>query len=82
MLMKHLFLNSIESMGLIPIFIELRSFNKYDTKEISLKKAIYDTLIEFGFSLEEEYFEESVKEGGYLILLDGYDEVSRDKAHL
>jgi len=82
MLMKHLFLNSIESMGLIPIFIELRSFNTYDTKEISLKKAIYDTLIEFGFSLEEEYFEESVKEGGYLILLDGYDEVSRDKAQI
>lgn len=78
-LLKHLFLNAIEETGYIPVFIELRSLNIVDEKNISLKRTIYDMLVQNGFNLEEEYFEYSLSEGGYVILLDGLDEVNRDK---
>ena len=35
-LFKHLFLNTIEETGLIPVLIELRSFNICDVREISI----------------------------------------------
>lgn len=79
MLLKHLFLNAIETTELIPVLIELRSFNTYENKEISLKNMIYNNLKQHGFYLEEEYFDYSIKEGGYIILLDGFDEISREK---
>ena len=78
-LFKHLFLNTIEETGLIPVLIELRSFNILDTKDISLYQSILANLCNNGFELSEEYFEYSMKEGGYIIFLDGYDEVNRDK---
>ena len=79
-LFKHLFLNIIETTDYIPVLIELRKFNFFESKDISLGDAVYQTLIENGFTLEREYFDYSMKEGGYIILLDGYDEVGRDKA--
>lgn len=78
-LFKHLFLNTIAETAHIPVLIELRSFNGYDTKEISIYIAIYKCLVDNGFELNEEYFEYSLKEGAYIILFDGYDEVNRDK---
>lgn len=78
-LLKHLFLNTAETTDYIPIMIELRRFNSCEVKDISLFSAVYQTLKENGFSLEEEYFEYSLKEGAYIILLDGFDEVNRDK---
>lgn len=78
-LLKHLFLNAVESTDYIPVMIELRKFNSCEVKDISLFDAIYQTLKENGFTLEEEYFEYSLKEGAYIILLDGFDEVNRDK---
>ena len=78
-LFKHLFLNTIAETAYIPVLIELRSFNRYDTKDISIYTAIYKCLVDNGFELNEEYFEYSLKEGAYIILFDGYDEVNRDK---
>ncbi|MDU2085983.1 NACHT domain-containing protein [Clostridium perfringens] len=78
-LLKHLFLNTIEETSFIPVLIELRSFNILDNKEISLFDAIYKNLCDNGLCLEKEYFEYSMKEGGYVILLDGYDEISSEK---
>lgn len=79
-LFKHLFLNTIEETGLIPVLIELRSFNICDVREISIFDTIYKSLCDNGFDLSKEYFEYSMGEGGYIIFLDGYDEVNRDKA--
>lgn len=79
-LLKHLFLNSIEETTLIPILIELRSFNSADIKDISMYEAVYKSLIDNGFDLDKEYYEYSMKKGGYIILLDGYDEINRDKS--
>lgn len=78
-LLKHLFLNTIDRTGLIPVLIELRSFNIVEEKNIVVKSAIYDALEQHGFKLENEYFEYSLEEGGYVILLDGFDEINRDK---
>lgn len=78
-LLKHLFLNVISTTDFIPVLIELRRFNSSDVKEISLYDAIYNTLCENGFNLKKEYFEISLKEGGYVIFLDGFDEINRDK---
>lgn len=78
-LFKHLFLNTIEETTFIPVLLELRSFNIYDLKDISIYEAIYKSLYDNGFELSEEYFEYSMKEGAYIIFFDGYDEVNRDK---
>lgn len=78
-LFKHLFLNTIETTSFIPVLIELRSFNICEVREISVYQSIYKSLCDNGFDLSGEYFEYSMKEGGYIIFFDGYDEVNRDK---
>lgn len=78
-LFRHLFLNTVDTTAYIPVLIELRKFNAFDIKDISLYDAIYQSLCENGFRIEKEYFEASLKEGGYIILLDGFDEINRDK---
>ena len=79
-LFKHLYLDTIKTTGYIPVMIELRSFNTVDLRDISLEETIYQTLTQNGFELEKEYFEYSMMEGGYVILLDGFDELNRDKS--
>lgn len=76
-LFKHLFLNAIKETHLIPILIDLKSLN---VCEKSLLDAIFSSLKENGFELDEKYFEYSMDEGAYIIFLDGFDEVNRDKA--
>lgn len=78
-LLKHLFLNTIKNTEYIPVLIELRKFNNIETKDISLYNAIYQNLSDNGFKLEDEYYSYSLSEGGYVILLDGFDEVNREK---
>lgn len=78
-LFKHLFLNTMDVTSYIPILIELRGINILDDKNILLKDIIYETLVTNGFILEKEYFEQSLISGAYVILLDGLDEVNRDK---
>lgn len=78
-LFKHLFLNTVAETEYIPVLIELRSFNIYDVKDISIHTAIYKCLEDNGFELSEEYFKYSLREGAYIIFFDGYDEVNRDK---
>jgi len=78
-LFKHLFLNAVEDTSLIPVLIEWRSFNSVDVNRISLLDAVYNSLSDNGFPLERKYFDYSMEKGGYIILLDGYDEVNRER---
>ena len=78
-LMKHLFLNTIKDTEYIPVLLELRKFNGMENKDISIYRAIYQTLSDNGFALADEYYKYSLEKGGYIILLDGFDEVNRDK---
>ncbi|OUQ35664.1 NACHT domain-containing protein [Faecalibacterium sp. An122] len=80
LLLKHFFLNIAQYGCYIPVLIELRKFNQMDSKEISLYDAIYQNLSNNGFKLEDKYYKYSLEAGGYVILLDGFDEVNRDKA--
>ena len=77
-MMKHLFLNCIQSTDCIPVLLELRSLN--EKNEIDLNKAIYDSLKMFNFELEQEYFNYSLELGKYVFIFDGYDEVKSSLA--
>ena len=75
-LFKHLFLNAIKETHHIPILIDLKSLNFCG---MSLLDAIFSSLKENGFELNKKYFEYSMDKGAYIIFLDGFDEVNRDK---
>ena len=79
---KYLFLNAINNTDYIPVMIELRSLNSKSGAELSIKNAIYKSLCDNGFSLEEDYFEYSLNQGGYIILLDGFDELRRENEYV
>lgn len=79
MLFKHFYLNTIQETDYIPVLIELRSYNNFEIKDISIYQSIYKTLCDNGFDLSEEYFEYSMKEGAYILFFDGFDEINRDK---
>lgn len=77
-MLKHFYLNCIEKTTYIPVMIELRSLNSLEEKNIHLYDIIYEHLLNNGFTLEKEYFEYSMEQGGYMILLDGYDELKKE----
>lgn len=74
-LFKHLFLDTIKSTSYIPVLLEFRNFDD----QLTVEDEIYKSLCDNGFDLEREYFQNSMKEGAYVILLDGYDELSENK---
>ena len=78
-LLRHLFLNSKETTRLVPIFVELRSINGEDVKDINVLDLIYSSLVNQGFDVPKEYFEYSMESGRYIILYDGFDEVRTEK---
>lgn len=80
LLLKHLFLNTAQHGYYIPVLIELRKCNRLEEEKISLEDVIYQNLYDHGFQLEKKYYLSSLKQGGYLILLDGFDEVRQEKA--
>lgn len=79
-MLKHLFLNTIKETGYIPVFVELRSINNEDVKDISLCELIYKCLVNCGFEIEYKYFEFSMSTGKYVIFYDGFDEVKTEKS--
>jgi len=74
-LMKHFFLNAFEHDKYIPIFIELRGYNE----SVSILDYCYQSIYNLGFKLEKKYFEYALESGMFLILLDGYDEMTDEK---
>lgn len=80
LLLKHLFLNTAQHGYYIPVLIELRKCNRLEEEKISLEDIIYQNLYDHGFQLEKKYYLSSLEQGGYLILLDGFDEVRQEKA--
>ena len=72
MLMKHLFLASINSGKRIPIFIELRYLNDFKG---NISDYIHDILFKNKIARNEKIVERLLKEDYFLFLLDGYDEI-------
>lgn len=69
-LMRHFFLNEIEQKDLIPLFIELRTYEGGNLDDF-----IFHTLKNLKFPWEIQYFKYALESGIFLILLDGYDEI-------
>lgn len=78
-MMKHLFLNELSKSELIPIFLELKDINSFND---SFFDFIYTRINILGINFEREYLEYALENGCFLILLDGYDEVTSDRASI
>jgi len=78
-LMKYLFLKELNERDLIPIFFELKDINdKQDDYEII--DVFFENLGILGESLTREAIEYALEKGMFLFLLDGYDEMTREKS--
>ncbi|PIK78329.1 NACHT domain-containing NTPase [Pseudomonas sp. 382] len=75
-LLKHLFLDCINSGLYVPILLELRDLNQ---QSITLKDFISETLEAYGFRIDGGLVESSKKNGTFCFFLDGYDEVIHSK---
>lgn len=76
MLTKHIFLSSVENCKRIPIIIELRNLNNCnETFEEYITKIITQNKI----SPNYKFTERILKEGNFIFLLDGYDEIYSGK---
>ena len=78
-MLKHFYLNTIDDTSYIPVLVELRMVNSMSLDKIAMQDIIYCNLVNNGFRMEEKYYEYSLEEGGYVILLDGFDEINREK---
>lgn len=75
-LSRYIFLNSIKTVGKIPILIELRSLNQYDG---NFEKLLSEKVLKSNLKPSEETFLRTLKSGKFLFLLDGYDEIFSNK---
>jgi len=71
-LMKRIFIDIIDQNIGIPILIELRRLSK----ERSLLKEIQEQLNSINKNFDTTLLLELISEGGFVIILDGYDEIS------
>ncbi|MBT9781791.1 NACHT domain-containing protein [Coprococcus comes] len=78
-MLKHFYLNTIEDTSYIPVLVELRMVNSMEVDNISMYAIVFDNLVNNGFRMEDKYYRYSLEEGGYVILLDGFDEINREK---
>ena len=78
-LMKHLFLSAVEEQKLIPIFFELRHINDLPA-EYDLTEVLFAELDILGEARTKKALEYALSEGMFVFILDGYDEISGDKA--
>jgi hypothetical protein len=78
MFMRYLWLSYFEkSDGKIPFFLELRSMNSLSHNNIS--DFIYHSIIKSGSSIRQSEFSSAMKEGEFVLFLDGFDEINFDR---
>lgn len=74
MFMKCLYLNLCSTKsGIIPLFVELRGLNNVSMKD--LEAYIYHSIVNPGAQLSERQFRSLLSDGGFYLILDGFDEV-------
>ncbi len=71
-LMKRIFLDIIDNNKGIPIFIELRRL----TDEKTIIQEIHEQINSIDKVFDEQLLLEFINEGGFVFILDGYDEIS------
>lgn len=75
MLMRYLFLNTRNSGTFVPVFLRLNKISEQPVDNISVFDLIYSAMDDFDVRLPKEMFEYSLRQGKYLFLLDGFDEI-------
>ncbi len=70
--MRHLLIDSVLNEGPIPVFLQLRDVGK---GKQALLRAIHNSMNEHGLDLGEKYISRAFRDGGFVFLLDGFDEV-------
>jgi len=76
MLMRHFFLDALLGDQLyIPIFVELRNWRD----KLSLMDVMYQTASRLGFTAKIDAFKHALKQGRFILLLDGLDEVANNR---
>ena len=75
MLMKHSFLNLLQTGSKIPIIIELR---KIDNAEMTLLEYVSSLVFKLNLARNESIFTRLMGEGRFVFFLDGYDEIKLD----
>jgi len=75
MLMKHIFLSCIHQFYTIPIVVELRNLNDLN---ITIFDYISNILTKNKLAKSEKILDRIVKEGNFIFLFDGYDEIFSD----
>lgn len=75
MLLRHLFLNTINREEYIPIWVDLRKASVRTSIDNSISDLIYSSFCSFDGEMYREQFEYSLRLGKYILFLDGLDEV-------
>lgn len=80
MLMRYLFLNTVDEGEYVPVLLELRRISNQSPSRLSILELIYTCLQDFDVELPKEQFEYSLRLGKYVFLLDGFDEIKESMA--
>lgn len=80
MLMRYLFLNTVNRGEYIPVLLELRRISHQPSGKVSILDLVYSCMKEFDVELPRESFEYSLRLGKYLFLMDGFDEIKEQQA--
>lgn len=75
MLMRYLFLNTVNRGEHIPVLLELRKITGPLSSENSFMELILKSMKDFDIDLSVEQFEYSLRLGKYIFFLDGFDEI-------
>jgi predicted NACHT family NTPase len=75
-LLKHIFLTSLISKFKIPVLVELRFINDYGG---DIEKLIFEKTLKLSAKPSEKILKRALKDGKFLFLLDGYDEIYSSK---
>lgn len=75
MFLRRLFLVTAQCQRYIPVLVDLFRVTTKSTRHVSFTESVYSCIKEFEPSFTLQQFEDSMQLGGYLILLDGFDEV-------
>ena len=78
MLMRYLFLDTVNRGEYIPVLLELRKITEKDSSENTLIELIYKCMSDFDTELPRDQFEYSLRLGKYVFFLDGYDEIKSE----
>jgi NACHT domain len=78
MFMKYLWIALFENpKGKIPVFVELRRLNEVTTDQLDLY--IYHSIVESQAVLPKSEFDAGVRNGQFVFILDGFDEILSEK---